>query len=62
MSNKPLLTVTFALERETKGAYRYAEAVAEGAEALMGTIYVRKAALQGPAPARLTVTLSAASS
>lgn len=55
-------TVRMALERETKGAVRYNEVDAEGAPvdkdaAVLTNLYIRKSALQGAAPAKLTVTI-----
>jgi hypothetical protein len=67
MSTKPksrrLFTAHFAKERETKGAIRYQEVVSAtdatpvnvGNGALIGTLYIRKAALRGKAPRRLIV-------
>ena len=58
-----MLTATFTLERETKGAVRYAEvdsngtvlAIGEGAK--IGTLYIRKDALDGKIPLRIKVTV-----
>lgn len=58
-------TVLFKLERETKGALRYQEVELDGKpvpvdspadERLVGTLYVRKAKIQG-APQAVTVTV-----
>jgi len=49
-------TLTFNLEKETKGTWRYAE-VAEGPDPVVGTLYVKKSALTGDAPKVLTVTI-----
>lgn len=48
------LTLKFELEKETKGAVRYAEV---GSEAV-GTLYVRKAVLPDPYPKKLEVTVT----
>jgi hypothetical protein len=58
-------TITFVLEKETKGAVRYQEVNAEGkaieqAESVVGTIYLRKTALDGKIPQRVTVTIAEA--
>lgn len=59
-------TITFTLERETKGAVRYAELDASGRvidtrtnmdAAVVGTLYIRKAALDGQIPVRIKVTI-----
>ena len=55
-------TLAFVLERTTKGALRYAELGPDGApltqaDAVVGTLYVRKSALTGQEPSRLTVTI-----
>ena len=47
------LTARFSLERETKGAVRYSEVDTE----IVGTLYIRKAALSEPFPKELTVTI-----
>lgn len=59
----PTITATFELERETKGAVRYQERGfdRETGEGAIGTLYVRKTALEGAAPAELTITISAGS-
>lgn len=49
-------TLTFNLEKETKGTWRYAE-VADGPNAVVGTLYIKKSALSGDAPKVLTVTI-----
>ena len=44
-----LFDITFDLEKETKGAVRYAERGAPDAHKI-GTVYVRKTALKEPYP------------
>jgi len=56
-------TVTFKMEKETKGAVKYAELddngnVVDYADALSGTLYLRKSALQGAVPSEIKVTVS----
>jgi hypothetical protein len=51
-------TITFTLERETKGTNRYSEDVADGAEGFIGTLYLRKSHPLSGEP-NLTLTLSA---
>jgi len=60
--------LTFKLERETKGALRYQEVEQNGRpvavdspadDRIIGTLYIRKAALNGQFPPNLTVTLEA---
>ncbi len=59
-------TITFAFEKETKGAVRYQEidakgfalSIADGAK--IGSLYVRKSALNGTMPMKLNVTIQAA--
>lgn len=59
------LTITFALERETKGALRYQEVdpadgrpidLANGAK--VGTLYIRKSALGSAQPKLISVSLA----
>mgnify|MGYP007132578188 CR=1 FL=1 len=52
-------TVNFTFERETKGAVRYQEVVPSGdpERRVIGTLYLRKTALNGTVPQRLTVTI-----
>jgi hypothetical protein len=52
-------TATLKLAAETKGALKYSEVDADGAETveLMGTLYLRKSALAGK-PASITVTVN----
>ncbi len=65
MTNNTTTTVTFSFEKETKGAVRYQETdennlpvnIEGGAK--IGTLYVRKSALNGEIPQKLTVTLTA---
>lgn len=56
------LIALMVLEKETKGAVRYNEVDGSGAQmkgdhAILANIYIRKAALDGEAPKKLTVTL-----
>ena len=52
-------TATLKLVNETKGALKYSEIDASGAETveLMGTLYLRKSAFAGK-PASITVTVN----
>ena len=57
------INVEFALETETKGAFRFQETkggktlkIADGAK--IGTLYVRKDALDGDAPKKLKVEIA----
>lgn len=54
-------TVEFVKDRETKGTFRYAEEVPDGAgEAKIGSLYVRRFALSDLGmPEKITVTVSA---
>lgn len=55
-------TLTFAIEKETKGAVRYAEeGVGQFDEPTVGTLYVRKSAFKdlGKIPQQITVTIQA---
>jgi len=63
-------TVTFTLERETPGALRYAEVDGKSGKpidlkgpkgmdaAVVGTLYIRKAALDGKMPKSLSITIN----
>jgi hypothetical protein len=55
------LVLTFTVEKETKGAVRYAEVTQKGEEDsfAIGTLYLRKTALSEPYPETLTVTVQA---
>ena len=58
MTTKPTHTLTFKLERTTKGALKYQEAdVPEGTEPVVGTLYLRKARTPGE-PQSLTMTIT----
>ena len=55
-------TLMFKLEKETKGALRYQEVEQDGRPVavgswVIGTLYIRKAALNGQFPPNLTVTV-----
>lgn len=55
-----MLKVEFAKERETRRTWRYQEVKGDAGEELVGTLYVKKFALEnafGRAPERLTVTI-----
>ncbi len=55
-----MLKVEFVKERETKRTWRYQEVKGEATEELVGTLYVKKSALEGAfgkTPDRLTVTI-----
>ena len=63
-TNSTNKTITLVLDRETKGALRYQEVGPEGNPrqsdadgALCGTIYFRKAAMDGKPPKGLKVTI-----
>lgn len=66
MTNGSATVVTFTLEKETKGALRYQETDGGGQAlkieggAKVGTLYVRKSALNGEMPQKLKVTIEAA--
>lgn len=53
-------------EKETKGALRYAELTSDGKRvedmhtAVIGTLYIRKTAMAGAKPTKLTVTIAEA--
>ena len=54
--------LTFAAERETAGAVRYEEIEPDGAptpkgEFVIGKVYLRKDAFDGPMPTRITMTI-----
>lgn len=51
------ITITFKLDKETKGTYRYAE-VADS-DPYVGTLYVKKGGPIGEGAATLTVTIEA---
>lgn len=58
-----ILKVSFVLEKETKGALRYAEIDASGKikeypNVVMGTIYLRKDALGEKKPSNLTIRIN----
>lgn len=65
MTNTTMTKLTFAFEKETPGAVRFQETddsgqkitIADGAK--VGTLYVRKTALDGVVPKRLEVTIKA---
>lgn len=50
-------TVNMVLDRETKGALRYAEVQDPAQENALNTIYIRKVAFKGEKPAKLAITL-----
>ncbi len=49
-------TLKFVQEKETKGTVRFKEVGAPD-EVVVGTLYVKKAALEEPYPEKLTVTI-----
>lgn len=65
MTNGKQTTLNFALEKTTPGAVRFQEVDAAGekitisAGAMIGTLYVRKTALNGVIPQHLKVTVEA---
>lgn len=50
-------TVNMVLDRETKGALRYAEMQDETQENVFNTLYVRKVSFKGEKPAKISVTV-----
>lgn len=46
-----------ALEKETKGTFRYKEVPPEGEAAVIGTLYIRKHGLSNPPPDTIKVTI-----
>lgn len=52
------LVLEFRRERETKGTWRYQEQERSDGE-VVGTLYIKKAALGDDPPARLRVTIEA---
>lgn len=50
-------TVSFTFEKATKSTFRFAETVADGAEPVIGTLYIKQAALGGVEPKGVTVTI-----
>jgi hypothetical protein len=57
------LTAKMVFERETKGAVRYQEVDSDGKaldilDSIIGTLYIRKTALNGQAPKTVTVIVS----
>jgi len=53
------MELKFKFERETKNTFRFQEVVEEGEEAVVGTLYVRKAAFKSKVEF-LTVTIKEA--
>lgn len=52
------LKLKMTLEKETKGAVRYAEDKPQGGgEPAVGTLYIRKSALPAKIPQALTITI-----
>ena len=51
------MEIHLVLEKETKGAVRYKEVPKRGEEIVVGTLYVRKDALDKPYPTVLTANL-----
>lgn len=51
---KHVINLTF--RNATKGTYRYQE-TGDGTEHVVGTLYVKKEAVEGVAPQQLTVTI-----
>ena len=49
------MTLQFRKEKETKGTFRYAEVEANDGTTVVGSIYIKKAALGSAAPERLRV-------
>lgn len=55
-----MVKVEFAKDRETKRTWRYQEVKSDADEELIGTLYIKKFALEnafGRTPERLTVTI-----
>jgi hypothetical protein len=53
------LQLEFSREKETPGTWRYQEVEVAGQEPAVGSLYVKKSALDGDPPARLRVTIEA---
>jgi hypothetical protein len=51
-------TVKFTQEKETRNTVRFAEQPEEGQPTIIGSLYVSKAALGTPPPAKLVVTIT----
>ena len=63
MTKATVLQANFALDRQTTGAIKYAEIDEDGGfldmrDAKIGTLYLRKTALEGKAPQRVTATIT----
>jgi preprotein translocase subunit SecD len=52
------MELTFNFERETKGAVRFQEVIADGEEKRIGTLYVRKSVFGSNVPKSLAVTIT----
>lgn len=53
---KPI-TLQFAFERSTKNTHRYAEIVKGGGDAVVGVLYIKKAAMKELPSPEITVTI-----
>lgn len=51
-----LVSAVFDFERETPGTLRFKERAEKGSE-VIGTLYIKKAALNGKSPKSITVTV-----
>lgn len=51
------MTLQFRKEKETKGTFRYTEVEANAGATVVGSIYIKKAALGSAAPEKLRVTV-----
>jgi len=51
------ISLAFTFERATKNTYRFTEVVAEGADAVVGTLYVKQSAFPDGEPASLAVVI-----
>ena len=51
------MELKFVYQKETTGTYRYAEVHDEKVPPVVGTLYIRKYAIEGARPERLTVTI-----
>ena len=51
------MTLKFTYQKETTGTYRYAEVHDEKTPPTVGTLYIRKYAIEGSRPERLTVSI-----
>jgi hypothetical protein len=53
------LVLVFSQEKETKGTFRYQEVGVAERDTVVGSLYLKKAAVGDPPPAQLRVTIEA---